>query len=78
MHPNPTTDGWVTLGTRNGLPLEPIGVNDASGRAVALRSERSDSGWRLQLPDVPGTYYIRVRVAGEVVLLRAVRSGYGR
>lgn len=78
MHPNPTTDGWVTLGTRNGLPLEPIGVNDASGRAVALRSERSDIGWRLKLPDVPGTYYIRVRVAGEVVLLRAVRSGYGR
>jgi hypothetical protein len=58
--------------------LEPIGVNDASGRAVALRSERSDIGWRLKLPDVPGTYYIRVRFAGEVVLLRAVRSGYGR
>jgi hypothetical protein len=78
MHPNPTADGWVTLGTRNGTPLEPIAVNDASGRAVAMRSERYDTGWRLHLPEAPGTYYIRVLVAGEVVLLRAVRSGNGR
>lgn len=74
IYPNPTSDGWVTLGSTDRTPMEVLAVNDASGRSVPLRSQRSANGWRVQLPPQPGLYFIQVRIAGQVVLKRVVRG----
>jgi len=74
IYPNPTSDGWVTLGSTDRTPMEVLAVHDASGRSVPLRSQRSANGWRVQLPPQPGLYFIQVRIAGQVVLKRVVRG----
>jgi hypothetical protein len=74
IYPNPTSDGWVTLGSKERTPMEVLAVHDASGRMVPLRTERIANGWRVQLPHEVGLYFIQVRIAGQVVLKRVLRS----
>jgi hypothetical protein len=74
IHPNPTSDGWVTLGSTDRTPMEVLAVHEAGGRRVALRSERTTLGWRVQLPQEAGLYFIQVRIADQVVLKRVVRG----
>jgi hypothetical protein len=74
IYPNPTSDGWFTLGSTDRTPMEVLTVHDASGRMVPLRTERIANGWRVQLPSEVGLYFIQVRIAGQVVLKRVLRS----
>jgi hypothetical protein len=74
IYPNPTSDGWVTLGSTDRTPMEVLAVHEAGGRRVALRSERTALGWRVQLPHEAGLYFIQVRIADQVVLKRVVRG----
>lgn len=74
IYPNPTSDGWVTLGNTDRTPMEVLAVHDARGRLVPLRTERITNGWRVQLPPQPGLYFIQVRIADQVVLKRVVRG----
>ncbi|MEX1132791.1 MAG: T9SS type A sorting domain-containing protein [Flavobacteriales bacterium] len=74
IYPNPTSDGWVTVGSTDRTPMEVLSVHDARGRLVPLRSERISNGWRVQLPQEAGLYFIQVRIAGQVGLKRVVRG----
>jgi hypothetical protein len=74
IYPNPTSDGWVTLGSTDRTPMEVLAVHEAGGRRVALRTERTALGWRVQLPQEAGLYFIQIRIAGQVVLKRVVRG----
>jgi len=74
IYPNPTSDGWVSLGSTDRTPMEVLAVHDASGRMVPLRTERIANGWRVQLPREVGLYFIQVRIAGQVVLKRVLRG----
>lgn len=70
MFPNPTTNGSITL---IGSDLEILSVHDASGKLLPLLPDRNARGWRIQLPEAPGTYSILIRQNGRLLLKRALR-----
>ncbi|HMC97581.1 MAG TPA: hypothetical protein VKG92_08015, partial [Flavobacteriales bacterium] len=73
LFPNPTSDGWLTIASTDHGSIQLLGVHDARGAWVAMEAERVAKGWRLRLPAVPGTYFIRLRIDGMTVLKPVVR-----
>lgn len=74
IYPNPSSDGWVSVGSSDRSPIEVLSVHDASGRLVLLRAERDAKGWRVKLPDSAGLYFIQVRIDGQIALKRVLRG----
>lgn len=73
VFPNPTMDGWLTISTIDRSAVQLIGVYDARGSLVQVEGERTAKGWRIRLPQSPGTYSVRLGIEGVSVLKRVVR-----
>ena len=73
LFPNPALNGSVRVVANRGDLIEVIGVNAADGRAVSVQRTSVASGLVLQLPDVPGVYFLTIRINGSVILERVVR-----
>jgi len=78
LFPNPTPDGWISVLGVDLAPIEVLALHDARGRAVPLRTERTQGGWRVLLPQEPGVYFLQLRMGDQVFLKRVVRGTLGR
>lgn len=70
IYPNPTVNGVVKV---IGEDLEILSIHDASGKLLPLMADRNARGWRIQLPEAPGTYSILIRQNDRLLLKRALR-----
>ncbi len=73
VFPNPSADGWIIITGRHSANVELIAAYDINGRNVSVRMDRLTRGWRVQLPEVQGTYLLHLRVEGSDLLQRVVR-----
>ena len=69
--PNPTENGWIRIiGEEH---MDAVTVFDARGKMIVAHTERSINGYRIQLPEASGLYFVQVRVGEKVVLKRVLR-----
>ena len=69
--PNPTNDGLVTI---IDAQIQEVIVYDAAGKRISVATERTDHGYRLRLPQVPGAYHVVVRDMSGQHLFRILRT----
>lgn len=73
LFPNPAVNGSVRVIATNGDRIEVIGMHAADGRSVAVQKTSIANGLVIQLPDVPGVYFLTLRINGSMTLERLVR-----
>ena len=73
LFPNPAVNGIVRVEATKGDRIELIGLYAADGRSVFVQKTPIANGIALQLPDVPGVYFLTLRINGSVILERVVR-----
>jgi hypothetical protein len=72
--PNPSDDGTLWIGHGGTERLRVLGVHDARGRTVQAVVDHYDTRCRIQLPEAPGLYFVRIRAGEREVLERVIRS----
>lgn len=71
--PNPTSDGYAEIRYRNEDHVVFMGAYDARGRAFNAAPQQRNGSLVIMLPEIPGLYFIHLRVNGNAVMQRIIR-----